>query len=303
MSKITYLCINTKQHTIQLIMSYDLHWNPKHPGHIVYMLDLSGSMAREINNKRLVDTVMEVINELFRALKNEIMDDDDILDLFSTTVIGYNSDVFTLIKCKNSEEFNKFLHEARRRGYIFNTQAGGEAEPKWQTYMADAFDAAAKDINLWLSKQRTNGVQTPAPVVINITDGDPYEGKEFTYAKALAAANRLKAISTSDGNVVVYNIHFSPDTTAPKMILPDRAPTNITSKFLFEASSVIPPSLVKTAQNVADWKGHHITSNSRAMISNETRTKSLLMFISWGTSTGGVTTDAIRQLEPEKPRK
>lgn len=283
-------------------MSYDLHWNPKHPGHIVYMLDLSGSMGREINNKRLVDTVMEVIQKLFRSLKNEIMNGDEILDLFSATVIGYNSDVFTLMECKTAKEFNKFFNDSRRRGYIFNTQQGGEAEPKWQTYMADAFDAASKDINTWISNQKAKGMQTPAPVVINITDGDPYEGKEFAHSKALAAANRLKAISTPDGNVVVYNIHFSPDTTAPKMVLPDTAPSNITSKFLFEASSVIPPALVKTAQNVDEWKGHRITSNSRAMISNETHTDSLLMFISWGTSTGGVTTDMVRQLEPEKPR-
>lgn len=283
-------------------MSYELHWNPKHPGHIVYMLDLSGSMGRKINDKRLVDTVMEVMQKLFRSLKNEIMNGDEILDLFSATVIGYNSDVFTLMECKTAKEFNKFFNDSRRRGYIFNTQQGGEAEPKWQTYMADAFDAAAKDINSWLSTQRAKGIQTPAPVVINITDGDPYEGSEFTHSKALAAANRLKAIRTPDGNVVLYNIHFSPDTTASKMVLPDTAPSNITSKFLFEASSIIPPALVKTAQNVDAWKGHRITSNSRAMISNETHTDSLLMFISWGTSTGGVTTDIVRQLEPAKPK-
>lgn len=283
-------------------MSYDLHWNPKHPGHIVYLLDLSGSMGREINSKRLVDTVMEVIQKLFRSLKNEIMNGDEILDLFSATVIGYNSDVFTLMKCENARDFNKFFNESRRRGYIFNTQTGGEAEPKWQTYMADAFDAAAKDINEWMTRQRSMGIATPAPVVINITDGDPYEGKEFAHAKALTAANRLKSISTPDGNTVVYNIHFSPDTTAQKMILPDTAPSNVTAKFLFEASSVIPPALVKTAQNVNEWKGHRITSNSKAMISNETSAESLLKFISWGTSTGGVTTDVVRQLEPEKPR-
>ena len=157
-------------------MSYELHWNPKHPGHIVYMLDLSGSMGRKINDTRLVDTVMEVMQKLFRSLKNEIMNGDEILDLFSATVIGYNSDVFTLMECKTAKEFNKFFNDSRRRGYIFNTQQGGEAEPKWQTYMSDAFDAAAKDINTWLSTQRAKGIQTPAPVVINITDGDPYEG-------------------------------------------------------------------------------------------------------------------------------
>ena len=50
-------------------MSYELHWNPKHPGHIVYMLDLSGSMGRKINDTRLVDTVMEVMQKLFRSPK------------------------------------------------------------------------------------------------------------------------------------------------------------------------------------------------------------------------------------------
>lgn len=282
-------------------MSYELHWNSKHPGHIIYMLDLSGSMGRKINNERLVDIVMEVMRKLFRSLKNEIMNGDEILNLFSATVIGYHSDVFTLMECKDSEEFNKFFNESRRRGYIFNTQAGGEAEPKWQTYMADAFDAAAADIRKWLDAQKAKGIPTPAPVVINITDGDPYEGNEYAYDKALAAANRLKAISTPDGNVVVYNIHFSPDTNSSKCVLPNTPPTSRTARFLYDASSIIPPALVESAKYVEEWKGYSITPTSKAMISNETKTESLLKFICWGTSTGGVTTGSIRYLEPQKP--
>lgn len=163
---------------------------------------------------------------------------------------------------------------------------GGEAEPKCQTYMADAFDAATKDINEWLTRQRGKGISMPAPIVINITDGDPYEGKEFAHAKALAAANRLKSISTPDGNTVVFNIHFSPDTIEPKSILPDKSPSDTTSRFFFDASSVILATLLKMAQKVDLWKGHSIASNSRAMISNETRADSLITFVSLGLSIG-----------------
>ncbi len=286
-------------------MSYNLHWNPKHPGHIVYLIDLSGSMAREINGRRMVDIVInDVIKALFRALRNEILNEDDILDMFSITVIGYHSDVIKLMDTYSAVQFNRFMKDSLKRGHLFNTGIGGDAEPKWQTYMGDAFEAASTDIKNWIDTQGKKGLATPAPVVINITDGDPYEGNSFAYEKALAAANRLKNIRTPDGNTLLFNIHFSPDSNATRVVLPSTPPQARSARFLYEASSIIPPSLVESAKMVSDWQGSVITSTSKAMVSNEKNTDSLLRFIQWGTSTGGVNAgmeNAQRQYELPKP--
>lgn len=282
-------------------MSYDLNWNSKHPGHIVYLIDLSGSMARTMNGKRLIDIVMDVMYSLFDTLNDEILSGNGVVDLFSATVIGYNSDVYNLLPSASAERFNRFVFESKKRGYLFNTQKGGDAEPNWQTFMADAFDAAAKDIREWIDTQNRKGVKIPAPVVINITDGEPYEGTGVdAVGKALNAANRLKSISTPDGNTLVYNIHFTPDSNATKIVLPDTPPTNKYARFLYDASSVIPASLIDNSK--AQWPSSRITANSRAMISNENDVDSLLSFISWGTSTGGVDTSDVTFIEIPKPR-
>ncbi len=281
-------------------MNCKLNWNAKHPGHIVYLVDLSGSMERELNGKSLVDNVMNVLYSLFINLDEEVAATGEPSDLLSATVIGYNSDVEVLHKSENGDEFDKFVYNVERTGVLFDPE---KIKPQWQTYMAAAFDAAAKDINEWLAKQKNQGKQTPAPVVINITDGKPEEsGITIPQAidKALKAAENLKSISTPDGNALLFNIHITPNK-AEKIILPSVEPTNDEfAKFLYKASSVIPSSLIDKAKHI--WPDCTVTSESKAMVSNENDVGSLLSFITWGSSTGGaVSSVSVRHVELPKP--
>lgn len=284
-------------------MSYNINWNSKHPGHLVYLLDLSGSMgSTQDDGKRVIDRVMQAIKFLFNELYDNITPGDDVLEYFTVSVFGYNDDVIGLLDTKSALEFVEFMEESYKRGYIFNTQEGGNAYPQWRTFMADAFDAASKNINDWINTQKNKGVnQIPAPVVINITDGEPYEGTDINaIEKALKAADNLKNISTVDGNVLLFNIHFTPDKDASPIILPSQEPSNKNASFLFKASSIIPEKLLRGAKFF--WKEANISDQSRTMISNENNTENLLKFITWGTSTGGaVNVEKITQLEVNKP--
>lgn len=285
-------------------MSYDINWNSNHPGHVVYLVDLSGSMSRERDGVRMIDTVMSVLNHLFKHLSVNVISGNKVLEYFTITVIGYNDDVVTLFNGKSAAEFVTLMRDAKKRGYLFDTSTGGVAEPNWRTFMADAFNEAYADINRWIDSQKAKGIsRIPAPLVINITDGEPFEGRDVdAVGKALAAANRLKGISTADGNTLLFNIHYTPEKSDRHLVLPSSAPADPISKFLFEASSVVPQSLVKSAQ--VSWPGCGVNAASRTMISNEDDPFGILRFITWGTSTGGaVDVDNVTVLEGiERPK-
>ncbi|MDE6121138.1 MAG: hypothetical protein K2F63_05060, partial [Muribaculaceae bacterium] len=262
-------------------------------------------MGRMRADRRLVDIVISTLESLFTNLASKLDFDGDILEYMTASVYGYNDDVVTLYKGNDAASFVKLVYDAQKRGFLFDTSANGPAAPNWRTFMAAAFDKAAEDIQEWIAAQRAAGItKIPAPLVINITDGAPFEGEGIdAMTKARQAAERLKAIQTPDGNVLVFNIHFTTDANGARLILPSKAPIDQYLRFLYDASSVIPEKLFETAREIFQEPG--ITKESRAMISNENDPRTLLRFITWGTSTGDVIDAGVRLagIEPAKPRR
>jgi hypothetical protein len=290
-------------------MSYDYHWNEQHPGHAVYLVDLSGSMSKLRGNRRLVDVVMDSLQSLFTNLAAKLDFGGEILEYMTASVYGYNDEVIQLFPSQKDEKgdaksISKLVDTAKERGFIFDTSEHGIAAPNYRTFMAAAYDAAAKDIREWIAEQQKKGItRIPAPLVINITDGEPYEDSNVdAIEKARKSAEILKSIQVPDGNVLVFNIHFTADANGARLVLPSTPPKNQYLRFLYDASSVIPEKLVESAKEIFQESG--ITSASRGMISNESDPRALLKFITWGTSTGGVISAGIRLsgIEIAKPR-
>lgn len=48
-----------------------------------------------------------------------------------------------------------------------------------------------------------------APVIINITDGEPCDGSSTAKDRAEASAKALLSLSGTDGNVTLFNLHIS----------------------------------------------------------------------------------------------
>lgn len=263
-------------------MAYELAWGSANPGHIVYLLDLSGSMKRELNGQRLVDVVMTAIYQNLSDLVALNTKGDVIFERFTCTVIGYNSDVVKLIDNASVNKTFDYVLDAEANGMMFDTNSGGIAEPRWQTYMADAFAMAADDVKAWIVKQKAKGLAMPAPVVINITDGFPEEKgltREQAVEKALKAAGELKRISTPDGDLLLYNIHITPDKAASTLALPNAEPKSTDMKFLYEASSVIPQKMIDQAKRI--WKEADIDGRSHLMVSNESDPTNIQKFINF----------------------
>lgn len=78
------------------------------------------------------------------------------------------------------------------------------------------------------------------PTIINITDG------EFNGAKreeVLQQANELKSMFTNDGNVILFNIHFTASKSAAEVVCPIEILElggNNYAETLFNMSSLLP---------------------------------------------------------------
>lgn len=255
-------------------MAYNLGWGSNHPGHFVYLVDLSQSM----NSDNKIDAVIRALGQVSEHLIGQCDTFSGLKNRFSITILGYNSDVYELFS-GSIIDLDKRLAETGEP--MFDKEK--EALPRWQTYTAKALRAAAKDIREWIAKQNQNNVPIPVPVVIHITDGHPEEHERNdseSIKDALAAAQELKSISVPDGNTLLCNIHIDGVKSTETLLFPSIRPSDTYRQFLFDSSSTMPDIF----SNKANSSGFSTTTNSRLMASNVSNPRDLLKVIKFYSS-------------------
>lgn len=262
---------------------YDLKWNSDHPGHVVFLIDLSGSMELDNKINYVIDAVQDSIENLLTHCRN---DKGLPAERVSVSVYGYNYHIITLWKNYGLSQMASAMLDAEEAGKkIFDPN--GDAKPEYQTCMKLAFEEAKKDVEQWIQSQQGK-TDVPSPIVINVTDGYPYEGKEYNqeriYSDTLKAAQELMKISTPDGNVRLLNIHHDPRTNDPKLKFPVSMPTTGDNvRFLYQASSPLTEKMAIAANKMGFPEARE---GARAMISNETKPSIITQFLNWGSSQG-----------------
>jgi len=211
-----------------------------HPGHLVYLLDLSESMEK---NGR-IDHLLEAVKVTADSLIEKCYRGDVLSNRFSISILGYNTDVYTLFK-GSVIELDKILEEVYIQGgedaSLFDKTK--EARPKGRADMAKAFHAAAEDIREWMITQQRYDIPMPAPIVVHITDCstskediDVADSKE----NILQAAEEIKQISIPDGNPILFNI-----LVEDEIWFPSQRPNDAKKQLLYETSSVFPERIVQ----------------------------------------------------------
>ena len=222
-------------------MAYDLQWGSANPGHLVYLLDLSGSMAE--NGK--IDTLLEVLKDTCILM----ITDPENLTRASVSIIGYNSDVSTLFKGTLNDILKIFEKGGGLNAILLDKEKSiqeGGCRPEWQTYTAKAFRWAKNDIEEWIAAQERAGKRMPAPMIIHVTDGYPYEEErkpEVARADALKAAQEIMNISLPDGNPLIFNIHIGDDPSR-EVLFPTQRLAEEDQQFLYDSSSIMPDNMV-----------------------------------------------------------
>lgn len=258
-------------------MAYELQWGSDKPGHIVFLIDLSGSMEDKI------DDVIYAVQNTCKSIVARCMSGSTLKERVSVSFFGYNYRISELLPHTPSSIRDLALALRATSGKpLFDKTK--EAKPEYQTIMRLAFERAKADIEQWIAKQRIAAVPIPAPIVINISDGFPYEGPERdqtqVFAETLKAAKDLTAISTPDGNVRLFNIHFDPKSKERTLHFPQTRPSEAHLQFLFDASSPMSEDMVNSARAYFN----EANMNSRCMLSNEKEISNLAKFIEWGSS-------------------
>lgn len=274
--------------------NYEKLWSSANPGFLIIMLDQSGSMGEEyIDGESKASFASKGINNVIGAIIDKNYSGDKPKDRCFIAVIGYATEA-KLLKHGFLSEFaaQPLRHEIIKKkmsngagGFIeveFDMPIWFEQEANGVTNMAAAFKIAAQLINDYFKANSAS----PAPIIINISDGAPciWNGTEavLDLDETKKMAQSIMATSCEDGNVLIFNAHI--EASSFNVQLPnDRnmLPNDDGAHFLFDISSVIPDSYKKAA----DKSGLKVKDGSRGcMISCDA--EGLVKLIKFGSSKG-----------------
>lgn len=262
-------------------MSYTAEISRTTPSMFLFLIDQSGSMddpfgapAESGESRKKSEGVADAINRLLQNLVIKCAKSEGIRDYYSVGVIGYGGKVRPAfggaLSGKTFAPVSEIADNPARvdeRSRKVEDGAGGLVDesvkfPVWfdpkghgGTPMCEALRLAKATVEGWTGQ---HGDGFP-PIVINITDGESTDGDPTT------VATELKSLSTSDGEVLLFNLHLSSSKAAP-LQFPDREDglPDEYARLLFRISSPLPAYM----RSVAREEGISISDGARGFVFN-----------------------------------
>lgn len=232
-------------------MAYSAEISRTKPTLFVFVIDQSGSMADGLPDqpsRRKADAVADAINRLLQNLVIRCAKEEGVRDYFSVGVIGYGDQVGSAFAGSLAgrdivpiSDVGNMPARVEERTKKSDDGAGGILEQKVKmpiwfdpiadggTPMCNALSQAQSLVQRWLAQHP----DCFPPVIIHITDGESTDGDATSAMKSLTAQH------SSDGNVLLFNIHVSSDSSSAAIAFPDSSSAlpNEYAKMLFEGAS------------------------------------------------------------------
>ncbi|MGI8958791.1 MAG: VWA domain-containing protein [Bryobacteraceae bacterium] len=216
-------------------MPYSAEISRNNPTLFVFLIDQSGSMDEgvpdsEEPNRKKAAALSLAVNRLLQNLVIRCAKEEGIRDYFNVCVLGYGSTVGPAFigplagreivpisdvgnmparvgqKVKKTDDgAGGILEQTIRLPIWFDPVAAGG------TPMCSVLAQSQAVVQGWLAQHP----DCFPPVVINITDGESTDGNPTAAMKALTS------LASSDGNVLLFNIHISSDGSAKPIAFPD----------------------------------------------------------------------------------
>lgn len=273
-------------------MPYQAEISRANPSCFLFLIDQSGSMedpfAGSDSKRRKADLLADAINRLLQNLVIKCAKEDGIRDYFSVGVIGYGDKVGAALAGQLAgreiapiSDIGNLPARIEERKKKVEDGAGGLIEqtirfPIWfdpvchgATPMCQALTLAHDVLSRWLAQHPDSF----PPIVINITDGEATDGDPSS------AADSLRKLATSDGNVLLFNVQLSAKEAAPIEFpaQPDQLPDQH-ARLMFELSSALTPYM----RTVAQQEGYSVGEESRGFVFNADMV-SVIKFLDIGT--------------------
>jgi hypothetical protein len=214
-------------------MPYTAEISRNNPSMFLFLIDQSASMADpfgggEIQQKK-AEAMADAVNRLLQNLSIKCAKEEGVRDYFHVGVIGYGAQagpafggglVGRELVPISAVAGTPVRVETRNKK--ISDGAGGLIDqpvkfPIWfdpvangGTPMCKALEEARRIVQGWLS-QHPNCFP---PVVINITDGESTDGEPTS------AAASLRGLSSTDGEVLLFNLHLS-SQRKPAVLFPN----------------------------------------------------------------------------------
>ncbi len=261
-------------------MTYQAEISRANPTCFLFLVDHSTTMNEPImgtpGNPKKSEFVAEALNRVLQSLVVSASKDLDIRQYYQIGVIGYGSEIKSILSCADEETHLAWIDEVYRNPIRIEDRirkepdgAGGFIEanvkfPVWvepfargHTPMRQVFEEAYSILSRWVEEHP----ESYPPTVINLTDGQSNDGK------VTDAAEALRSLSTNDGNVLLITLHTSSHPFDRPVLYPssiEQMP-DFSSRSMFTMSSPLPENLRHAAE---DLLGLEIAADARGIVYN-----------------------------------
>jgi hypothetical protein len=257
-------------------MSYVAEISRSNPTVFLFLIDQSGSMEDKMASGRSkAQFVADALNRTLATLVTRCTKAEGTRDYFHIGVMAYSGSAAcngfhgalgqSMLNPISAIEAAPLRIEDRSKKT--DDGAGGYVEqsvkfPVWfepvasgGTPMCEAIRRAAEELVPWCDAH----MNSYPPTVLHITDGESTDGDPE------ALATQLRQIQTSDGSVLMFNLHTS-TASADTITFPasETGLPNPYAKLLFRMSNPLPEHLIRFAQE----KGFQVGIESRGFMFN-----------------------------------
>ncbi len=247
-------------------MAYTAEISADNPSCFLFLIDQSTSMAEEVSAGETTVAkatgVSDTMNRWLSELSIKCAKSEGVRDYYHVGVVGYGMKVAPcLAGSSEGQELVPISHIANNPARI--EERDKTRIPVWFEAVADggtpmcrAASKAEEVVQGWLD---THPGCFP-PIVIHVTDGEATDGDPES------RLHQLTTLSSSDGEVLLFNIHLSANPNATPICFPD-SPDGLPDKYstmLWKTSSPLSP----TMRALAKEYGIKTSENSRGFVLN-----------------------------------
>ena len=253
--------IPSKPKALQVKNPYTAQITRNTPTAFIFLIDQSVSMKKMTSlygeNMTMAEAASRIVNNQINELVLRCIKMGDTRHYYDIAVVGYGEKAYS--GWQGELEGRDFVSPEELKNHPFTkittrketrTRKGVQIKEVEQvqwvsarhdghwTHYHEAFDYAKRLMDGWMKEHHEKDCYPPT--IIHITDG---EFNHATKETVIQKANELKAMFTNDGNVVLFNIHFTANLNADSIACPinkSELGGNAYAEALFDMSSLLP---------------------------------------------------------------